>query len=274
MRRKAYLLAGIAGALAAFPAQAQEEPTPENVIIVTATLRAADVQDVPLAVTAVQPAELQRQGIDDIKSLSTLSPSFNIQSSQTETQGTSIKIRGVGTTGNNTGLESSVGVFIDGVYQSRPGVALGDLMDLERLEVLRGPQGTLFGRNTSAGALNITTRRPSLTDVEGFANASYGNYDFFNVQGGIGVPVIQDVAAVRISGSYRRRDGFLESTTGGGKQQPRPLSAARPVLRRTVGRSEHPHHRRLFGDRRELLRCGDHPRNRAGPLLRLPRPAR
>lgn len=81
MRRKAYLLAGIAGALAAFPAQAQEEPTPENVIIVTATLRAADVQDVPLAVTAVQPAELQRQGIDDIKSLSALSPSFNIQSS-------------------------------------------------------------------------------------------------------------------------------------------------------------------------------------------------
>lgn len=74
MRRKAYLLAGIAGALAAFPAQAQEEPTPENVIIVTATLRAADVQDVPLAVTAVQPAELQRQGIDDIKSLSALSP--------------------------------------------------------------------------------------------------------------------------------------------------------------------------------------------------------
>lgn len=214
MRRKAYLLAGIAGALVTFPAQAQEDPAPENVIIVTATLRAADVQDIPLAVTAVQPVELQRQGIDDIKSLSTLSPSFNIQSSQTETQGTSIKIRGVGTTGNNTGLESSVGVFIDGVYQSRPGVALGDLMDLERLEVLRGPQGTLFGRNTSAGALNITTKRPSLTDVEGFANASYGNYDFFNVQGGVGVPVIQDVAAVRLSGSFRRRDGYLESTTG------------------------------------------------------------
>ncbi len=105
-------------------------------------------------------------------------------------------------------------MFIDGVYQSRPGVALGDLVDLERLEILRGPQGTLFGRNTSAGALNITTRRPSLSDFEGFANASYGNYDFMNVQAGVSVPVAQDVAAVRISGTWRKRDGFLKSATG------------------------------------------------------------
>ena len=173
-----------------------------------------DVQDIPLAVTAVAPETLERQGVADIKNLASISPSFNIQSSQTETQGTSIKIRGVGTTGNNTGLESSVGVFIDGVYQSRPGVALGDLVDLERLEILRGPQGTLFGRNTSAGALNITTRRPSLSEFEGFANASYGNYDFMNVQAGVSVPIAQDVAAVRVSGTWRKRDGFLKSATG------------------------------------------------------------
>lgn len=173
-----------------------------------------DVQDIPIAVTAVAPETLERQGVADIKNLASISPSFNIQSSQTETQGTSIKIRGVGTTGNNIGLESSVGVFIDGVYQSRPGVALGDLVDLERLEILRGPQGTLFGRNTSAGALNITTRRPSLSEFEGFANASYGNYDFMNVQAGVSVPVAQDVAAVRLSGTWRKRDGFLKSATG------------------------------------------------------------
>ena len=183
-------------------------------IIVTATLRAMDVQDIPLAVTAVAPEALERQGVNDIKNLASISPSFNIQSSQTETQGTSIKIRGVGTTGNNTGLESSVGVFIDGVYQSRPGVALGDLVDLERLEILRGPQGTLFGRNTSAGALNITTKRPNLSQVEGFANASYGNYNFMNVQGGVSVPVAQDVAAIRLSGTWRKRDGYLKSSTG------------------------------------------------------------
>ncbi len=195
-------------------AQNTEEDDGDEPIIVTATLRAMDVQDIPLAVTAVAPEALEREGVSDIKTLSSISPSFNIQSSQTETQGTSIKIRGVGTTGNNTGLESSVGVFIDGVYQSRPGVALGDLVDLERLEILRGPQGTLFGRNTSAGALNITTKRANLSEFEGFANASYGNYNFINVQGGVSVPIAQDLAAIRVSGTYRKRDGFLKSTTG------------------------------------------------------------
>jgi outer membrane receptor protein involved in Fe transport len=200
---------------AAYAQTAQaEEDSGDEPIIVTATLRAMDVQDIPLAVTAVAPEALEREGVSDIKTLSSISPSFNIQSSQTETQGTSIKIRGVGTTGNNTGLESSVGVFIDGVYQSRPGVALGDLVDLERLEILRGPQGTLFGRNTSAGALNITTKRPNLSEVEGFANASYGNYNFMNAQGGVSVPVVQDVAAIRLSGTWRKRDGYLKSSTG------------------------------------------------------------
>ena len=186
----------------------------KDTIIVTATLRQADVQDIPLAVTAVMPAALERQGVADIKSLSSITPSFNIQSSQTETQGTSIKIRGVGTTGNNTGLESSVGVFIDGVYQSRPGVALGDLVDVERLEVLRGPQGTLFGRNTSAGALNVTTKRAKLDKVEGFTNFSAGNYNFFNLQAGFNAPLVEDVAAVRIVGTWRQRDGYLKSSTG------------------------------------------------------------
>jgi len=191
-----------------------EDDNGEEPIIVTATLRAMDVQDIPLAVTAVAPEALERQGINDIKNLAAISPSFNIQSSQTETQGTSIKIRGVGTTGNNTGLESSVGVFIDGVYQSRPGVALGDLVDLERLEILRGPQGTLFGRNTSAGALNVTTKRPSLSTTEGFVNASYGNYNFMNLQAGVSVPVVQDVAGLRVSGTWRKRDGYLKTPSG------------------------------------------------------------
>ncbi|GGB50396.1 TonB-dependent receptor [Blastomonas aquatica] len=196
----------------AYAQDAQDRDAPEReVIIVTATLRAADVQDIPIAVTAVSPEQLDRQNVQDIKSLTSISPSFNVQSSQTESQGTSIRIRGVGTTGNNTGLESSVGVFIDGVYQSRPGIALGDLLDLERLEILRGPQGTLFGRNTSAGALNLTTKRPNLTRAEAFGNFTYGNYDFFNVQAGVSVPLISDQLGMRISGAYRKRDGFLNS---------------------------------------------------------------
>jgi outer membrane receptor protein involved in Fe transport len=203
----------------AAPAYAQQADADsgadDNVIIVTATLRAANVQDIPIAVTALSPNDLERQNVQDIRTLSSITPSFSLQSSQTETQGTSIRIRGVGTTGNNTGLESSVGVFIDGVYQSRPGVALGDLLDLERLEILRGPQGTLFGRNTSAGALNITTRRPSLTKFEGFANASYGNLDYYGIQAGVSAPLVQNQLGIRLSGAYRKRDGILNSSTSG-----------------------------------------------------------
>lgn len=191
-----------------------ETPRTDNVIIVTATRRAEDLQEIPLAVTAVSTEELDRQGIADIRSLSAVSPSFNLNSSDTETQGTTIRIRGVGTTGNNIGLESAVGVFLDGVYLSRPGAALGDLVDVERVEVLRGPQGTLFGRNTSAGALNITTKKPDLSGVEGFANATLGNFDFVNLQGGVSVPLIQDSLAMRLSGAYRSRDGFLTNNLG------------------------------------------------------------
>ena len=214
MRFNALIGTSVLALSLAAPAYAQQadDTVDDNIIIVTATLRAANVQDIPIAVTAVAPADLERQNVQDIRTLSSITPSFSLQSSQTETQGTSIRIRGVGTTGNNTGLESSVGVFIDGVYQPRPGVALGDLLDLERLEILRGPQGTLFGRNTSAGALNITTRRPNLNKIEGFANASYGNFDYYGVQAGVSLPIVEGQMGVRFSGAYRKRDGILNSS--------------------------------------------------------------
>lgn len=180
-------------------------------IIVTATKRATSVQDVPISVTVVNPAQLENQGIASIKDLASVASGFNIQSSQTETQGTSIRIRGVGTTGNNIGLESAVGVFIDGVYQSRPGVALGELTDVESLELLRGPQGTLFGRNTSAGALNIRTKKPDFDGFSGFADFTYGNFDLINVQAGANFTASEDLA-FRVNGAYRERDGFLTSS--------------------------------------------------------------
>ena len=197
--------------------QSEEEEIDDNVIIVTATRRAENLQDIPLAVTAVSTEELNRQGINDIRGLSSVSASFNMNSSDTETGGTTLRIRGIGTTGNNIGLESSVGVFLDGVYLSRPGAALGDLVDVERVEILRGPQGTLFGRNTSAGALTITTKKPNLNELEGFANASYGNFDFLNFQAGVSLPLVADTLGVRFTGAYRKRDGFL--TNGAGQQR-------------------------------------------------------
>jgi len=180
-------------------------------IIVTATKRDTSVQDVPISVTVVSPAQLENQGITSIKDLTSVASGFNIQSSQTETQGTSIRIRGVGTTGNNIGLESAVGVFIDGVYQSRPGVALGELTDIEALELLRGPQGTLFGRNTSAGALNIRTKKPDFEGTSGFADFTYGNFNLINVKGAANFTA-SDQLAFRVNGAYRQRDGFVTSS--------------------------------------------------------------
>jgi outer membrane receptor protein involved in Fe transport len=185
-----------------------------STVTVTATQRTESIQDVPIAVTALNPEILERAGVADVTALDSVAPSFNLNSSDTTTGGTTLRIRGVGTTGNNIGLESSVGVFLDGVYLSRPGVALGDLLDLEQIEVLRGPQGTLFGRNTSAGALNIKTRKPNLEEVEGFGTLTAGNFNLRNLQAGISVPLIKDTLAVRLSGAVRERDGFIEGLNG------------------------------------------------------------
>ena len=183
-------------------------------IIVTATKRNESLQEVPIAITAISADALEKAGVKDLRDLSTVAASFNLNSSQTESQGSTLRIRGVGTTGNNIGLESAVGVFLDGVYLSRPGVALGDLLDVEQIEVLRGPQGTLFGRNTSAGALNIRTRKPNTQEHEFFANATGGNFDAINIQAGASGPLLEDRLAYRLSGAWREQDGFLESSTG------------------------------------------------------------
>ncbi len=181
----------------------------DNVIIVTATRRAQDVQDIPLAVTAISPQQLENQGIVNIQQISALAPSFTSSQAQTTSGSVVLRIRGIGTTSNNLGFENAVGVFVDGAYQSRAGVALSEFVDVERVEVLRGPQGTLFGRNTSAGALNITNVRPDVTEFGGFVNAGYGNFDEVSLQGAINVPIVKDTVAVRLTGAYRKRDGFL-----------------------------------------------------------------
>ena len=218
---KVLCLASVSAAaiLMAAPSVVAQEDEADNdrrlsTVTVTATQRTESIQDVPIAVTALNPETLERAGVADVTSLDSVAPSFNMNSSDTTTGGTTLRIRGVGTTGNNIGLESSVGVFLDGVYLSRPGVALGDLMDLEQIEVLRGPQGTLFGRNTSAGALNIKTKKPNLEDVEGFGTLTAGNFNLVSLQAGISVPLIEDTLAFRVSGAIRQRDGFVEGLNG------------------------------------------------------------
>ncbi len=180
-------------------------------IIVTATRRASPLSDVPIAVSAVTQESLQNTGANDIRSLNQLAPSLLISSTGSEANA-SARIRGIGTVGDNPGLESSVAVFIDGVYRSRTGVGLNELGEIERVEVLRGPQGTLFGRNASAGLINIVTRAPEFK-FGGVAEATYGNYDNYRFVGGLTGPLIGDTLAFRVDGVYNKRDGFYRNVT-------------------------------------------------------------
>ncbi|CAN5170787.1 TonB-dependent receptor [soil metagenome] len=176
-------------------------------IIVTATRRAAPLSTIPIAVSAIDGAAMHNSGATDIRQLNQLAPSLLISSTGSEANAVA-RVRGIGTVGDNPGLESSVGVFIDGVYRPRTGAALTELGDVERVELLRGPQGTLFGRNTSAGLIAITTRAPQF---EPHANGefSYGNYDYWRLAAHVNGPVNRSVA-VSLDAVLVRRDGFLE----------------------------------------------------------------
>ena len=192
---------------------AQDDAVDAAEIIVTATRRAEGLSKIPIAVTAVTMEQLRNSGGNDIRQIAQLAPSLLVSSATNESNGAA-RIRGIGTVGENPGLESSVAVFIDGVYRSRTGVGLTDLGELERIEVLRGPQGTLFGRNASAGLLNITTAQPKF-EYGGIVEATYGNYDNKRLMGSLTGPIIADKLAFRIDGLWNERDGFLRDVVSG-----------------------------------------------------------
>jgi outer membrane receptor protein involved in Fe transport len=195
-------------------AEATPEPAAEAAdageIIVTATRRSMSLSDVPIAVSAISADTMRNSGVSDIRGLNQLSPSLLVSSSQSEAAGGVARIRGVGTVGDNPGLESSVATFVDGVYRNRSSVALTELGAIERIEVLRGPQGTLFGRNASAGLINVITASPSFTEG-GTAELSYGNYDYWRAAIGLTGPINEKIA-YRIDGIYMKRDGFLKES--------------------------------------------------------------
>jgi outer membrane receptor protein involved in Fe transport len=186
-----------------------------NIIIVTATRRASPLSNVPIAVSAVTAQSLQNSGANDIRQLNQLAPSLLVSSTGSEANGAA-RIRGVGTVGDNPGLESSVAVFIDGVYRSRTGAGLTDLGEIERVEVLRGPQGTLFGRNASAGLINIVSKAPEFK-FGAKGELTYGNYDFWRAAASITGPV-SDQIALRLDGVWSKRDGFMKQVDAAGNK--------------------------------------------------------
>jgi iron complex outermembrane recepter protein len=216
--RSVLLRRAVAGALvlASLPALGQQTTqTDENTrtvetIIVTAQKREQSLQDVPIVVTAVSEQLLRDTGVKDIKDLTILTPGLLVTSTSNESI-TTARIRGIGTVGDNAGLESSVGVVIDGVYRPRNGVGFGDLGELERIEVLKGPQGTLFGKNTSAGVINVVTKRPSF-DFGADVELTVGNYNAREAAASINVPFAEKVAG-RLYVASRERDGYLDVRT-------------------------------------------------------------
>jgi iron complex outermembrane recepter protein len=193
--------------------QAEEETVSQGDIIVTATRRSEALSDIPLAVSAITAETLANSGASDIRALNQVSPSLLVSSTSSEAAAGGARIRGIGTVGDNPGLESSVATFVDGVYRNRAGVGLSELGAIERIEVLRGPQGTLFGRNASAGLISVITRKPAF-DFGAEAEFTYGNFDTLRAVGGVTGPITEKIAA-RLDGVYFKRDGFLTDVVSG-----------------------------------------------------------
>ncbi|MCH8865706.1 MAG: TonB-dependent receptor [Proteobacteria bacterium] len=182
-------------------------------IIVTASKRPQTLQEIPVAVSVVTADDLKQTQILDIKDLQFLIPSLRVDTLQSSGN-TNFRIRGFGNGANNAGIEPSVGVFIDGVYRSRTASALGDLPNLERVEVLRGPQSTLFGKNASAGVISVITAKPSLVETTGNVSLTVGEYSQTIVKADVNGP-FSDSVGFSLSGYYNQRDGYYDNLAGG-----------------------------------------------------------
>ena len=218
--RRFTLLAGAAaialpGAAFAQSAGDQDDDAGEvrgNAIIVTATKRAQTLQDTPVAVSVTTAETIEQAQIRDIADISSVVPSLRASTLQSAFA-TTFSIRGFGTDANNLGLEPSVAMFVDGVYRSRSLAQISDLPNLERVEVLRGPQSTLFGKNASAGVISLVSSAPSF-NLEGNAEVSYGNFNAIVARGYITGP-ISDNIAVSLAAGVNKRDGFITNEFNG-----------------------------------------------------------
>jgi iron complex outermembrane receptor protein len=185
-------------------------------IVVTAQRRAQSILDVPLAITAIDNATLEKNGISNSAQLATAVPNLQISSPYGNTQ-PNFSLRGISVANEyNSNQASPIGVYIDDVYIApRTSQGMG-LFDLDRVEVLRGPQGTLFGRNTTGGAINFITRGPSLEGANGYAELGYGNFNTFTAQGAVEETLIQGQLGIRVAGNWVHGGGQIENIYPGG----------------------------------------------------------
>ncbi|WP_091535522.1 TonB-dependent receptor [Fontimonas thermophila] len=186
------------------------EPVALDAIEVTAQRRVEKLQDVPVAVTALPESQINARGIDDIGDLNALAPGLQISKTPSNTTISQITIRGVSQINPAIYWDPAVGVYIDGIYLGKAQGSIFNLVDPSRIEVLRGPQGTLYGRNTLAGAINIVTRAPS-GSFSGSASVEIGNYDAFVQRASVDLPRV-GIANIAIGARSEQRDGWVDTT--------------------------------------------------------------
>lgn len=219
INRHAAMLAGVAACALSTPAfcQVEAEPSGEaprfgQEIIVTAERRATDLQDTPLSIVAVTEETIAAKGIDDLADLGSFTPNLNITPSRGNGSAIpSFSIRGI-SGGGGAVSERGVGLYIDGVFVPRTSGSVLRVLDIDRIEVLRGPQGTLFGRNSTGGAIRIFTKQPELQEFSGYVRVTAGNMERADVIGTVNVP-LGDTVALRAQAAYLSQGGFVERST-------------------------------------------------------------
>ncbi len=259
------LYAGAAlAAFAAAPAFAQDEAAPGETqastadgteIVVTARKREERLLDVPVAVSAFSADSLTKMQATDLSGIQGSAPNVNLVQGRGSATNANIFIRGIGQPDALQTFDPAVGVYVDGVYISRIQGALFSLFDVDRVEVLRGPQGTLYGKNTIGGAVNVVSKKPSTQDFRAAGSFTYGSYNQLLGNAYVSVPLVQDTLALSLAGVYEKRDGLVTDPLTGRKYNDRDTGTVRGILRATPG------------DKVELILSGDYTRQRSSATL-------
>ena len=182
-------------------------------VVVTARKRAENSQEVPISITAMSGNDLTNSNVRNVTEIALTVPNMYITSGNFRAP--TYTMRGQVQNSTSATVDPSVGIYVDGVYWARANGLNAAFLDVSRIEVLKGPQGTLFGRNTTGGAVNIVTEDPNYEGVSGFASASAGNHDEYNQTFGINLPIAQDVAAARFAVSHQKNGGWIKNTVSG-----------------------------------------------------------
>lgn len=221
------------------PAQAQQTGDDQRAleeVFVTVRKRVESMQEAPITVSAYGATALEEAGIANLKDLSGVVPNLDLQSGNGVNRDANPFIRGVGQRETRVTVDSGVGVYINGIYIARASGALMDLVDIEQVQVLRGPQGTLFGKNTTGGAIAIDTVKPG-NETSGYVQLGGGNLDAYSVRGAVNLPLIEDKLAARLSLSSIRRDGFSTNAIDGRDFSDEHSDAAMLQLRWNINES-------------------------------------